>query len=353
MQIMKKFYITHNTDNDNKFAAALLQAGFIEVAKMAEAEFIVHDGIRREVVFGVGNRPAFIIPHTPQSWFLWDGLCAVTPVRCNFVAGQAGVDGMKSYGYPYRVEAVGFSRCAVREFTPSRGRNLLFVPSHAIEGGGYAENNYVEKVMRVFDFIVRNRHSFAKITMCWDAQNESRLSDKLRRCKINFIPTNPHKDKTPLLAMMERIEAADLVISCGTVGCVSVAMGKPTVFFSEIGVPHTPPNQAALHSERYLGRSRHPCMAEKMTIEEIMAVRVSESEDARRWRLDNIGGSFNAEKFIKIVKEELENVHPISVKVMPACRYCSSLTTKLVRNMKNVSYWQCVKCKRTFTSRMR
>lgn len=349
---MKKFYITHNPDNDNKFVKALLQEGFVEVRDMAEAEFIIHDGVRREVVRAIGNRPAFIIPHTPQSWFLWDGLCAVTQVQCNFVAGQAAVDGMKAYGYPHRVEAIGFSRCDVREFRPSKGNDLLFVPAHALPDGSYAEENYVAKVMKVFDFIISHRRVFGKITVCWDAKAEYKIANEIRRYGINYVSTNPYQDRTPLTRMMERIESADLIMSCGTVGCVSVAMGKPTVFFSEIGIPHTPPGRATKHSELYLHRLRHPNMAEKMKIEEIVSVLETESEEARRWRIDNIGGQFNPEKFITVIEEGLQRYQP-----RPAtkggegfqCPHCPSRHARLIRRNGKITLFQCVKCKRRFT----
>ncbi|HEY6021077.1 MAG TPA: hypothetical protein VIY48_14565, partial [Candidatus Paceibacterota bacterium] len=104
-----------------------------------DADFLLHDAIHEgpELDPALKSKKNFIFPHTPQSWFLWDGILEVKPTCCNFVYGEGAVRGMRAYGYPHRVEAVGFSRCDVHEFTPTSGTDLLIVPAHPVIGGGY------------------------------------------------------------------------------------------------------------------------------------------------------------------------------------------------------------------------
>lgn len=301
-----KFLIARNFDSDEFFYEALVGAGFVEVFNLEAADFILHDAVHPGLDAFLKLKPSFIYPHTPQSWFLWDGILEPAPVRCNFVYGDAGVQGMKAYGYPYRVESVGFGRSAVREFRPTTGNDLLIIPSHPLQRGQYTYGNYIEWVMSFLRFVIKNRNAFGRITLCW---NETRVDPALwaeiQRQGVNIIPTNPYVDANPLKNMMERMEEADLVVSCGTAGCVSAALGKPTVFFSELEKPRSIPRWAA-NPEKYLDLVRFPLQAENMTIDQIMAVRTTPNPFVEYWKQQNIGGPFNAEKFIRIVRECLQ-----------------------------------------------
>jgi hypothetical protein len=273
----KKFYLARNTDSDEMFFKALIRAGFEEIRDPGRADFIVHDAVHPGLDAYIQNKPSFIYPHTPQSAFLWDGILGVGPCSCNFVAGRAAQKSMKAYGYPHRVETIGFSRCVVREFTPTTGNDLLIVPAHPLQHGEHTHDKYIDMVIPTLQFVLKNRNAFGKITLCW---NETKLP--------------------PLL--MERIDRADLVFACNTAGCVSVAMGKPTIFFSELGTPRSRPKDA-LHPEIYAHFLRFPLVLENMSMKEIMAVRSAPNEAVEHWKQRMIGGQFDAEKFIGVVRE--------------------------------------------------
>jgi hypothetical protein len=301
------FYITKNLDSDEFFYQALLADGYVEELDMNKADFILYDGVHRNVEGILKHKPSFLFPHTPQSWFMFDGIVRQRPVLCNFVAGQAAVDGMKAYGYPFRVEAVGFNRCVVQEFRPSIGNDLLIVPAHQLQGGSYAENNYPVRVMNLLRKVLEKRDLFGRIELCWYEKDiDKDVLQDIRKKGVIITQTNPHVDKDPLKQMMKRIDKADLVLACGTAGCVSVAMGKPTVFFSEQGKPSSPPNKAALHSELYLDSIRFPLLAENMTIDQILAVRSAPDPRAEFWKSRNIGGQFDSVKFLRIIHECLK-----------------------------------------------
>jgi len=301
-----KFYATENRDHDGLFIDALLGAGLGRVNKPGNADFIFHDSVHPEIRDFLSKNPYFpnfITPHTPQSWFIWDGIQPTRYTCCNFVSGKAGVDGLAAYGYPYRVEAIGFTRCQVRPFVSTQGDDLLIIPGHPDRCGKYATPNYIGIVLPTLERILQNRDCFGKISLLWsETRIDVDLLEKMKRAGFCFIYIDPFTDASPLVHVMEKIEKADLIMGCGTAGCVSVAMGKPTVFFSEVGIPYSPP-RAAQNSHLYLSQLRFPLMAESMTVEEILAVRVDPNAKAEHWKQQNIGGDFNAEKVVSIVQE--------------------------------------------------
>lgn len=303
-----RFYATENRDNDGLFIKALLDAGFARVHKPGDADFIFHDSVHPEIRdFLIKNPyfPNFITPHTPQSWFLWDGIQPIRYTCCNFVSGEAAIHGMAAYGYPYRVEAIGFTRCRVREFAPTRGADLLIIPGHPDRRGKYATPGYMEIVLPTLERILKHRAMFEKITLLWcETRIDPKLVERMKNAGFRFVHIDPFTDPAPLVHVMQEIEKADLILGCGTAGCVSVAMGKPTVFFSEVGVPYSPP-RAAQNSHLYLDQLRFPLMAESMTIDEILAVRTAPNAKAEHWKQQNIGGDFNAGKVISVVQEIL------------------------------------------------
>ena len=291
-------------DSDEMFWRALLDAGYIEVDHPAQADFIVHDAVHPNLGQYLQAKPNFVTPHTPQSAWLWDGVLEDRiPVCCNFVNGEASRQVMKAYEYPYRAEVVGFNRCPMHSFSPSLGNDLLIIPSQSLQNRQYTYPNYIEWVLMTLRFVLKNRTAFGKITLCWDeVRFDSSLMDEMKKKGFIIIPTNPYRDPEPLKHMMERMNEAHLVMACGTAGCVSVAMGRPTVFFSELGVPRSFPKDA-LHYERYENLLKFPLTVETMTIEEIMALRTAQNPKVKYWRDQVLGRDFDAQKFISVVRE--------------------------------------------------
>lgn len=305
MSQAKKFYIAWNRNSDVMFLRALLDAGFEGVGRPEKSDFILHDAIHAGLGAYLQNRPNFIYPHTPNSWFMWDGILGPDPTCCNFVCGEAGVKGMHLYGYPHRVEAIGFTRTEVRPFRPSQGKDLLIVPAHAQQHGEHVYPEYMSWVMQTLDFVFRNRPAFGKITLCWNEQRlPARLVEDMAQLEVTYAYANPFSDTDPLQQMIRRIESADLVMACNTTGCISVALGKPTVFFSERRRPRSTPREA-LHTELYWHLVRFPVQAEDLSIDELLAIRRAPNAEIENWKTQNIGGPFNADKFIRTVKEYL------------------------------------------------
>ena len=301
---MSKFFIARNMDSDDLYRAALWDAGFEERNLPEQADFIVHDAVHPGLEPYLATRPNFIYPHTPQSSFLWDGILSTKiKVNCNFVYGEGGRKVLASYKYPYRVETIGFTRCEVQTFRPTTGNNLLIIPSHPLQHGEYTYPDYMEYALGALRYVYRHRAAFGKITLCWDEDRfDPEFYGAIQRAGWELIRTNPYKDPEPLKHMMERMEKADLIFSCGTAGTVACAMGKPTVFMTERGLARTAPRDAD-HSDWYSHILMFPLTVESMSIDELLAVRTVQNSKVEFWKQEMIGGNFNARKFVNVIKE--------------------------------------------------
>ena len=301
-----------NRDAADSYVHALTNAGFAEVKDMEKSDFLLYDyergsgGKRAVMEEYLKQKPGFIYPHTPLSYFIWDGAYDPLPVQCNFVAGNAAVESMKAYGYPYRVEACGFPRCTVREFEPTHGTKVLFVPARTRKDGGYASKEYAEMTPQVFKMLLRNVHRFEQFDMCYTGTFETvGIQDMVEEAiekGVKFHLTNPYRDRDPMGAMIKHILAADLIISCETVGSMAVALGKPTIFYNANATPTTLAG-ASKHFESYRKHYSFPLTAEEMTIDEILAECKTQNPKVEAWKRRNIGGQFDADKFPKTVKE--------------------------------------------------
>lgn len=304
---MTTFAAANNKDSANAFIKALLGAGFERVKKLKDADFLLYDsenvGRRWQIKKDyLESHPGFIYPHTPQTCWLWDGVYKALPVECNFVAGSAQKAAMQSYGYPYRIETVGFPRCNVLPFQSFKGSKprLLFVPPRPRRDGGRQENIDLS----AFYFIVENDGYFESITVCRLAGQLPEFETMaLDRSKYIDIVTNPRAVASPAGDMLERIDRADLIISQNTPAYLAVAQGKPAIFYGESHTPETTMGRAPVHYREYESFLRFPLDLDEMNIDQVLSACRAPSEEVEDWKKRNIGGAFDAEKFIGIVKE--------------------------------------------------
>lgn len=302
---MKRFSAILNKDAGAAYVQALQAAGHEFMTNDKEADFMLIDcehagGPMKRIANFLKTRPVFVYPHSPLAYFIWDGHYTILPVQCNFVIGEAAVRSMKAYGYPNRVEACGWTRCEIREFQSTRGTRLLFVPARTRGDGQYTNSSYAENTPKALRFILDNLKSFEHVTICYvnDFVNEADYEGS----GIEFIKTTPNRSASPTADMLKHIEAADIVISCETVACLAVARGIPTVIYNAKAVPATGYVPAAKY-ELYRQYYQFPLVLEDMTIKDVLNVRYVPCSRVEKWKEWNIGGPFDAEKFISIVRE--------------------------------------------------
>ncbi len=296
------FYVNCNKDAGDAYVSALEKAGHERVERMSLADFILFDyensfdkWLEKEKF--MQHRPAFIYPHTPRACWLWD--CApemALPVSCNFVASD-GIKGMmEDYGYPYHVRSVGFSRCNVKSFAPTKSTRLLFVPARP-----RADKDQRRRDQLAIDFVNENIDAFKSVTVC---STEEAMREKMHS-DIRFIHT-PLTHAVKLTdEMVKRIRKADIVIARDTVGTLAVALGKPTVFYSQDLPPSRTGGQKPKNYDMYRGRHAFPLNLEDMSIDEVLATREQWNGPVELWKDTNIGGNFDAAKFVRIVESYL------------------------------------------------
>lgn len=296
-----KFSIRRNKDSSLAFERALLEAGHQPVARPEEADFLLFDsenvGRRRdELSVLLARRPGFIYPHTPQTCWIWDGVYQPLPVACNFVYAEGPKAAMELYGYPCRVEVVGFPRCEILPFRPARGTKLLYIPARPRKDGGRHE----ALDRNVLEFILKHRERFESVTVCITQPQFPELEDGHRGIRV--IRTDPKGTPTPAQDMVRRIDQADVIISTNTPGVLSVARGKPTIFYGEHEIPDTITGAKPKSYEKYRHLLQFPLTLEDMTIEEVLFTRLQLDERVEKWRTLNVGEPFNARKFIRMIE---------------------------------------------------
>lgn len=297
-----KFTVRESKDSALAYIQALLAAGHERVKDPHQADFILYDtenvSWRREQLGMLLQKiPGFIYPHTPLTCWLWDGVYEPLPVACNFVAGPAQKEAMQIYGYPHRVEATGFPRCEVLPFRPTSGRHLLFVPARPRRDGG----RQAAYDRQAFQFVVDHRAMFESVTVCHVGQY-----DDCQVQGITFLRDDIKSLISPIANMLERVDRADLVLSCNTPAALGVARGRPTIMYGEMSaVPQTNTGRAPQHYDRYASLLRYPLLLEQMTIDDVLAACSCANEAVEAWKAGHIGGNFNAERFVRLVEEYL------------------------------------------------
>lgn len=306
---MKKFFVIRNKDAADEFVAALECAYFQEARKMEDADFMLidceHDVQSENHISNFAkNKPVFIYPHTPYSYFIWDGIYEPAPVACNFVVGDGAVMGMKAYGYPYRVEKIGWTGCKIYEFSPTSGSRLVFAPPHLLGNGKYPRPELVGLVTNTAEFIRRNANLFESITVSCAPQSivSSGLSSLVDE-RVEWDYFDPYKARYPRTHARSLIRDADLVISSGTFGYLSVATGTPTIMLGYRDNVVGTMNGPAKHYDLYKSHFAFPLTIEKMLIEEVRAVRGNRNEAVEEWKRLNIGKPFDSQRFLEVVNE--------------------------------------------------
>lgn len=302
---MNTFFVFQNKDSANAYVDALLSAGFEQVKKLNQAVFILYDvesvgrrwEIKREFL---KEKIGFIYPHTPLTCYIWDGIYAPLPVACNFVAGDGAKQCMKSYGYPYRVESCGFPRCRTLPFQFSRGRHLLFVPARPRRDHG----KQAELDRLALHWIIEHSSEFETITICRLAGQFHELDDlAIDIKKFRVLTTNPKETTSPAQDMIDRIDRSDVVVAAHTPAALAIARGKPTLMYGQGDSLETLNGKAAKNYHKYKSLYDYPLDLLDMTLDDVKNFAYFGCHKVEAWKQSHIGGNFDSEKFLSIVRE--------------------------------------------------
>lgn len=299
---MSRFQIWQRLDSADDFIRALELAGYKRVKYSDEADFFLYDsesvGRRRDMKAELlGRIPGFVYPHNAFAFAIWDGLYDPLPVQCNFVFGPAALEAMQIYGYPYRVEMIGFPYFKIRPFTPSQRTRLLFVPTRWYPG--YELYRGVNDW--ALDWVLKHRDTFEKITV---VRSSGQFQDLRSNGNLEVAVSDPKKNNHPLLSMMRRIEQADIVISNVSTAVIAMAMGKGVVMYGRDafegngrGIPR--------HIDQYLHLRFCPYQLEDMSVRDVLGSAVYRSDEMEAWIEKQLGGNFDSEKFLSVIGENV------------------------------------------------
>jgi len=300
---MKKFMILEHRDSARMYKNALLANGYGITADPERADFLLYDLERasyKETIDKFLNRkPMFIYPHSALSWYMWDGIHIPNKVSCNFVFSEKIKEGMKTYGYPYRVEACGFTGCEIKEWQPTSGKVLLYTPIHSLgkKRMRLVRSGDLHLNKRTLEHVIRNVSLFDKVIIRYGESFEAcGLRDpKIRKIKFESSPLT-------VSSSLEAISRADIIITCGTFGYLSVAQGKPTIFFNQSGTAPSEFSWTVKTYDKYRWID-YPVQFKDMSGRDVIRFASRRDDRVEEWKKMNIGSPFDANKFLSIIKE--------------------------------------------------
>jgi len=290
-----KFSVRKNKDSSQYFVNALILAGHQMVKR--DPDFILYDAVVK-YDDDLKKVPNFIYPHTPHTYWLWDGVYPQFPVSYNFVATQAQKQAMSLYGYPYPIEPVGFPRCSVFDFKPTQAKRLLFVPARPRKDEG--RQAYLDTM--AFRWVIENCDLFERVVVCHVGQFDGYFDQR-----IEFHKQNLKADPNPTENMLRYVDNADLILSVNTVAYLGVARGKPTVFYGESTTPETTSGKKPANWKKYEHLMRFPLSLEDMSVSDVLKVCEDKNDRVEEWKMNNIGSNFDSDKFVSLVENACAN----------------------------------------------
>jgi len=256
------------------------------------------------------QKPVFIYPHTPYSSWLWDGYTKPSKnIACNFVCNEAAIKIMESYGYPCRVENVGFTRpLEVKPFEPTKGLFLAYAAPRLLgaEGRFYRPDDriYVEGTM---EWIIKNRHYFYDVRVFYSFSLANFGLEKYDKYPcVKFVNVAKDSIQTKNLGTqtaLKQLEGIDIFIGSNTLGYIAFSQGIPTILVGHNNdIPGHSTNNG-LHYNEYAKYCDFPFRLEDLTGEDLLDFAHEEPREITEWKRLNIGTSFDKEKFLKVVRE--------------------------------------------------
>jgi len=304
-----KTYFAHNyRDSFNGFQKALKKGGYKFDANIRKADILFFDTEPRHLNSKreawermIAGRPLFIYPHTPYAFWLWDGFIKPSEsVSCNFVVGESAKLSMQKYGYPNRVEVVGFSRCKVRPFMKTTGRRLAYASSRLIGEHGYWPHEG-DRILneKAIDWLLKNRSYFDEVIFYHSFPIEKYGVDE--SYPFTFVDVG-RAGKLNTQTALEQLKNIDIVISCNTFGFLAIAQGIPTVLVGHNNEYPMHSSNYGVHYAEYAEHCDFPLDLFSMSGQNVLALRQEIPECVRTWKQRNIEG-FNPEKFLSVVNE--------------------------------------------------
>jgi hypothetical protein len=291
---------------------ALRSAGYKKASDPYRADFLLYDLEHEKYLpvlrhFSENRKPIFVYPHSANSWYFWDGFHREHPVSCNFVFTDEIKNAMIYYGYKSRIEACGFPFLAENPQITARPKTLLFAPMHTMgkEGSDFL------RAPASFELNRKTLERVFQLAPLFDSVTV-RYGKSFDACGM-YDPhiNNVHFEKAVLNGANAicSIQQHSTVIAAGTLGYISTAIGKPTIFFNQRDEAPREWNMVVKSYDNYRHFLDYPIQLGDMTDEQVSNFERDfhlYTKKIEQWRNSNIGSIFNARKFISVIREYLK-----------------------------------------------
>jgi len=288
-------------DHQNKskaYAHALSQAGYISTDRLHAQgiRFLLTDADwRRFQMEEARSRgiPVFLYPHAARPMVQYDGCIEPQPVTVMFTHTEYGAELMRRIGYPYPVEAAGWSYSEIRPFVPITDvRRVLFAPIHPNANGWLSP---VDKDLnrRAYDALsayCRESGAALSVRMIGTPEDNGLESD-----------VDHHTGKKNNSA--DDMSSADVVVAHQTFAYMAVALGKPCVMFGEDVPPRSGNSDESFcyvsHWDSYKDDLMFPLDILSGNIAEVIGRAAAGCRQVEQWKQRFIGYPFDGDVFCK------------------------------------------------------
>ena len=229
----------------------------------------------------------------------WDGVWEPSYYVDTYLAQSPGQkEVMDLYGYPYRIEVIGWHYCPVKHFkAPRKLENVLFAPWHPHSNGwmipdGKALNTSVFARLLEMPYHLTVRH--------------------VRALEHNGLWLAPGVDyqtsEMNIAGAVKAIDQADLVVTnYGTLASLAVARGKPLVVYGQDVCPHDGYSPETLRYVKswdlYREAMRYPYEIGSLKPKATQNIMEYAAEhEAVDWRERFVGSEFDAGRFVELME---------------------------------------------------
>lgn len=238
----------------------------------------VNDGHRRYIDYCNRQRiPVVHYPHGGGVAVEYDGIVPTdADIAFHMVHAPGHVEVMERFGYPHRLEVIGWDYTPIVPHTPTAGNRILFAPQHPWGDGRTLEKERVEENRRAYEKFYKLDCEKAVRFIGAPAPNGITKAEGVRL--ITGVLDNSYTD----------ILAADVVIGHGTFAFMAVALGKPTVMI-ERAVGVSPGCQVPAHWDSYEARLRFPFNTDDGPLDEVVEAARCGGPELDEWKAAFIG----------------------------------------------------------------
>lgn len=292
---MPSFSIYWHQDKQKPYHEALINNGWVHVPLGTPSDVLLvnHDmpqgDQRKSIDFYRANGAKIVLyPEGSGIYAYWDGIREPYKVDACLVLSDGYKQAMDKWNLNIPIHTIGWSWSALKDFTPTSGKKVLFAPIHP-DGFGVLEPGD----------IVWNRLIYEQLIHIPDIELTVRYLGTLAQNGLWTSPKVTFKRGVYDNANSD-IESHDLVISTGTFAAKAIAMGKPTVAYPVASADNI--YRFTRHCADYMYDMRFPYhVGNADDLGEVMKEAQHENFALREWREKWIGKPFDSKRLHEIL----------------------------------------------------